>query len=102
MIRRPPRSTLFPYTTLFRSEQQPHDPAGEVRDLHQHSGVGTGGLGRRAPPEVTSNPPIPHTNGWRLLPPTILNPIPPSRSALRPFKKPTLTTHTASGNSAIL
>src|SRR6266508_3601459 len=23
MIRRPPRSTLFPYTTLFRSEQQP-------------------------------------------------------------------------------
>src|SRR2546430_13618655 len=24
MIRRPPRSTLFPYTTLFRSE---HDPA---------------------------------------------------------------------------
>src|SRR5260370_27069442 len=23
MIRRPPRSTLFPYTTLFRSSQQP-------------------------------------------------------------------------------
>src|SRR5258708_31534965 len=23
MIRRPPRSTLFPYTTLFRSEEQP-------------------------------------------------------------------------------
>src|ERR1039458_2538857 len=23
MIRRPPRSTLFPYTTLFRSEPQP-------------------------------------------------------------------------------
>src|SRR3712207_8090767 len=23
MIRRPPRSTLFPYTTLFRSELQP-------------------------------------------------------------------------------
>src|SRR3712207_6874340 len=23
MIRRPPRSTLFPYTTLFRSEQGP-------------------------------------------------------------------------------
>src|SRR2546428_2766147 len=23
MIRRPPRSTLFPYTTLFRSKQQP-------------------------------------------------------------------------------
>src|SRR5437016_11111486 len=32
MIRRPPRSTLFPYTTLFRSQgrrqlrQPPHDP----------------------------------------------------------------------------
>src|SRR2546430_12117380 len=24
MIRRPPRSTLFPYTTLFRSHQQLH------------------------------------------------------------------------------
>src|SRR5260370_26266173 len=24
MIRRPPRSTLFPYTTLFRSRQQHH------------------------------------------------------------------------------
>src|SRR6516162_11959150 len=24
MIRRPPRSTLFPYTTLFRSDQQTH------------------------------------------------------------------------------
>src|SRR5690349_22412185 len=23
MIRRPPRSTLFPYTTLFRSEREP-------------------------------------------------------------------------------
>src|SRR2546422_5907959 len=24
MIRRPPRSTLFPYTTLFRSRKYPH------------------------------------------------------------------------------
>src|SRR5688572_31302998 len=24
MIRRPPRSTLFPYTTLFRSPEDPH------------------------------------------------------------------------------
>src|SRR5205814_3221797 len=28
MIRRPPRSTLFPYTTLFRS--RPHAPDGRV------------------------------------------------------------------------
>src|SRR5256885_3940543 len=25
MIRRPPRSTLFPYTTLFRSKEQPSE-----------------------------------------------------------------------------
>src|SRR5258705_2820507 len=25
MIRRPPRSTLFPYTTLFRSQRRHHD-----------------------------------------------------------------------------
>src|SRR3712207_7352521 len=28
MIRRPPRSTLFPYTTLFRSRPPAADPAG--------------------------------------------------------------------------
>src|SRR5260370_38891939 len=27
MIRRPPRSTLFPYTTLFRSHHRPSPPA---------------------------------------------------------------------------
>src|SRR3712207_8707203 len=59
MIRRPPRSTLFPYTTLFRSgvERQSglrHDPdaAGEVPDrvLDRHdvvllrdAAVGVGG-----------------------------------------------------------
>src|SRR5215208_8154583 len=26
MIRRPPRSTLFPYTTLFRSRRRDHEP----------------------------------------------------------------------------
>src|SRR3712207_7871543 len=42
MIRRPPRSTLFPYTTLFRSEQR-QDDAGE--DL-AHRGGGGEGTGR--------------------------------------------------------
>src|SRR2546422_2979044 len=41
MIRRPPRSTLFPYTTLFRSRAvgrvAHHDPA-----LHDAGGVGGG------------------------------------------------------------
>src|SRR3712207_7992813 len=45
MIRRPPRSTLFPYTTLFRSAAgqrhvlQPHLPAGDelpVLDPREH------------------------------------------------------------------
>src|SRR5256885_12523017 len=29
MIRRPPRSTLFPYTTLFRSNQRGRTPEGQ-------------------------------------------------------------------------
>src|SRR5258707_9709373 len=41
MIRRPPRSTLFPYTTLFRSHAPDHPaghrPVGEVaRGRHLH------------------------------------------------------------------
>src|SRR5258708_25975935 len=31
MIRRPPRSTLFPYTTLFRSTCTPSDVKGFIR-----------------------------------------------------------------------
>src|SRR5437016_6990097 len=34
MLRRPPRSTLFPYTTLFRSERA--RPAPRVRGLPPH------------------------------------------------------------------
>src|SRR2546427_2220600 len=41
MIRRPPRSTLFPYTTLFRSEKPAVD--GNVAAIHvEHDDV-TGG-----------------------------------------------------------
>src|SRR3712207_6859655 len=32
MIRRPPRSTLFPYTTLFRSAPQDRDPLADLAD----------------------------------------------------------------------
>src|SRR3712207_8317952 len=45
MIRRPPRSTLFPYTTLFRSGRAAGDTAGDTaRDagdpvLHRRRGV---------------------------------------------------------------
>src|SRR2546423_5791124 len=33
MIRRPPRSTLFPYTPLFRSSTEGHEPLGLRRGL---------------------------------------------------------------------
>src|SRR5437899_8071119 len=34
MIRRPPRSTLFPYTTLFRSPSENGGPASLSRQVH--------------------------------------------------------------------
>src|SRR3989442_10069166 len=34
MIRRPPRSTLFPYTTLFRSTRSSLEDPGAVGDIH--------------------------------------------------------------------
>src|SRR2546422_6897912 len=50
MIRRPPRSTLFPYTTLFRSERAfSPDPADlDVPDrIHVHATQFPGDAGRR-------------------------------------------------------
>src|SRR3712207_7849200 len=38
MIRRPPRSTLFPYTTLFRSSEPPHSPGNPNRPPSMRSG----------------------------------------------------------------
>src|SRR4051794_41331190 len=42
MIRRPPRSTLFPYTTLFRSREQPGE-----RDLGGGGAMALGDRGER-------------------------------------------------------
>src|SRR3989449_2404498 len=42
MIRRPPRSTLFPYTTLFRSEAL-QIPQNRVRVIGAYLGGGFGG-----------------------------------------------------------
>src|SRR3712207_8959175 len=49
MIRRPPRSTLFPYTTLFRSHQlsfrlQGVAPGGDLRETRQRIEQRTGSL----------------------------------------------------------
>src|SRR2546430_13729903 len=53
MIRRPPRSTLFPYTTLFRSDRPlPAGSSGERADVRGSGGAGGGprlGGGRVVP-----------------------------------------------------
>src|SRR3712207_8825766 len=57
MIRRPPRSTLFPYTTLFRSRRHQGDLAGPARvgqavggvGVRQREGVGDDHLGVEVP-----------------------------------------------------
>src|SRR3712207_8533519 len=48
MIRRPPRSTLLPYTTLFRSEVERRDLLGDRSErAFVERAVGHGGLLRR-------------------------------------------------------
>src|SRR2546427_6093071 len=58
MIRRPPRSTLFPYTTLFRSCQYPDRPRPHLEILHEPSHLPppsfAGRLPRSAPREWRS------------------------------------------------
>src|SRR3712207_8918965 len=42
MIRRPPRSTLFPYTTLFRSDVADAEVPSDLSDVHRVALVGEG------------------------------------------------------------
>src|SRR3712207_8255329 len=44
MIRRPPRSTLFPYTTLFRSAPAAHGWGRSEGDEHAHRSAGVAAL----------------------------------------------------------
>src|SRR5689334_23783511 len=44
MIEHPPRSTLFPYTTLFRSDAIGADPTKRFRELRRY--LRTRGIGR--------------------------------------------------------
>src|SRR2546430_4597361 len=55
MIRRPPRSTLFPYTTLFRSRPFIYRPFG-YRPFVYAGGLARGGLYFKNPPGT--NPPF--------------------------------------------
>src|SRR3712207_7631662 len=60
MIRRPPRSTLFPYTTLFRSDQGP-ETLGRLqlravgRQEHQADPLGDGQALRSVPAGVVQH-----------------------------------------------
>src|SRR2546430_17273952 len=64
MIRRPPRSTLFPYTTLFRSRREQTDPErivesrqprlGDRRHIGQRARALGGADGQRRSEEHTS------------------------------------------------
>src|SRR5256886_10363751 len=63
MIRRPPRSTLFPYTTLFRSpnavidvghDEREAELRGEgVQQVQQRHGIGTAGNRHQRDPGLT-------------------------------------------------
>src|SRR3712207_8744421 len=70
MIRRPPRSTLFPYTTLFRSQDQGQPgrvddvlhPAGDVGeervgDVEDHETDGAAGAGTQLPCGLVAHEP---------------------------------------------
>src|SRR5256886_8672423 len=45
MIRRPPRSTLFPYTTLFRSRRAADEPREDQQHPEEHHRQARRGLG---------------------------------------------------------
>src|SRR5256885_11921401 len=49
MIRRPPRSTLFPYTTLFRSAFRSRFPVALKAKVHRVRGRGEATWSARAP-----------------------------------------------------
>src|SRR5258705_10300109 len=49
MIRRPPRSTLFPYTTLFRSPDRHRQPLHDLEQLDEILSLHRQELGERGP-----------------------------------------------------
>src|SRR5256884_5897830 len=76
MIRRPPRSTLFPYTTLFRSQgygterrgrrDQAARPDSNPKQTGQHGSLGKGGhFGRNKLGRLQEQYPQPHPHAER-------------------------------------
>src|SRR2546425_798816 len=66
MIRRPPRSTLFPYTTLFRSEAQARRQPESGERHHRADGADRGVEGHAARPQVggSHSDPAAGGQGW--------------------------------------
>src|SRR3712207_8239744 len=84
MIRRPPRSTLFPYTTLFRSEQQAKVDQGREDDR-------PGGDHARVPFENARLPslPGPRPEGHDAVPRRTWTAVLPNGGRLRQDRKST-------------
>src|SRR2546430_17701655 len=79
MIRRPPRSTLFPYTTLFRSLTANAPPDGYTLLLAYHQHTINAALNPKLPYHpVTSFTPITQLTSAELM--LVVNPATPVRS----------------------
>src|SRR5256885_8645520 len=61
MIRRPPRSTLYPYTTLFRSAAQLAEFRGQMDEELARSGLHAGRLARHLQQRLA----VPRHDGWQ-------------------------------------
>src|SRR2546425_9176445 len=85
MIRRPPRSTLFPYTTLFRSSGRApcagqQTGADQEREVTPHARLLSDQ--KRMPPVMTTclpPPTIPRNSANGVISPFTLKVVPPSR-----------------------
>src|SRR3989454_4377557 len=77
MIRRPPRSTLFPYTTLFRSRREDSRPALDPRTAAGQDDIR--GVGVEIGPEAAAyDAPVPVRQGAREVAAERLTDLPPS------------------------
>src|SRR5256886_4426490 len=77
MIRRPPRSTLFPYTTLFRSFSIHQAPFYPGTGLSDECGAGAG-FG------TTINVPLPATTGYETYKPVFRQVMAPAADRFDP------------------
>src|SRR2546425_8977739 len=59
MIRRPPRSTLFPYTPLFRSHRSTRPNHGRLRQISCSSRTSSTSTGMSSIAPMKPSPPVP-------------------------------------------